>query len=35
MITTNDAIKAESCRVIRQHGMRRRYYHDELGLTSA
>ncbi|MGW8251809.1 MAG: DegT/DnrJ/EryC1/StrS family aminotransferase, partial [Anaerolineales bacterium] len=21
----------ESCRVIRQHGMRRRYYHDELG----
>ncbi len=31
MITTDDAEIAESCRVIRQHGMRRRYYHDELG----
>ncbi len=31
MITTNDADIAETCRVIRQHGMRRRYYHDELG----
>lgn len=31
MITTNDAQIAETCRVIRQHGMRRRYYHDELG----
>jgi dTDP-4-amino-4,6-dideoxygalactose transaminase len=31
MITTdNDAID-EKCRVTRQHGMRRRYYHDELG----
>ncbi len=33
MITTNDAKIAESCRVIRQHGMRRRYYHDELGFN--
>ena len=31
MITTNDEEIAEECRVIRQHGMRRRYYHDELG----
>jgi perosamine synthetase len=31
MITTNDDAIAESCRVIRNHGMRRRYYHDELG----
>ena len=23
----------EKCRVIRQHGMRRRYYHDELGFN--
>lgn len=33
MITTNDDVLAESCRVIRQHGMRRRYYHDELGFN--
>jgi perosamine synthetase len=33
MITTNDAELAEKCRVIRQHGMRRRYYHDELGFN--
>lgn len=31
MITTNNAELAEKCRVIRQHGMRRRYYHDEMG----
>jgi dTDP-4-amino-4,6-dideoxygalactose transaminase len=31
MITTDDEQIAEDCRVIRQHGMRRRYYHDELG----
>jgi perosamine synthetase len=31
MITTDDADFAEKCRVLRQHGMRRRYYHDELG----
>ncbi|MBN1874750.1 MAG: DegT/DnrJ/EryC1/StrS family aminotransferase [Anaerolineae bacterium] len=33
MITTDDDVIAESCRVIRQHGMRRRYYHDELGFN--
>ncbi len=33
MITTDDDTLAESCRVIRQHGMRRRYYHDELGFN--
>lgn len=33
MITTNDNEVAENCRVIRQHGMRRRYYHDELGFN--
>jgi dTDP-4-amino-4,6-dideoxygalactose transaminase len=33
MITTDDDKIAESCRVIRQHGMRRRYYHDELGFN--
>ena len=31
MITTNEPEIDEKCRVIRQHGMRRRYYHDELG----
>jgi perosamine synthetase len=33
MITTNDAIIADEARVIRQHGMRRRYYHDDLGFN--
>jgi dTDP-4-amino-4,6-dideoxygalactose transaminase len=33
MITTNDDALADHCRVIRQHGMRRRYYHDELGFN--
>jgi dTDP-4-amino-4,6-dideoxygalactose transaminase len=33
MITTNDDYIAEKCRVIRNHGMRRRYYHDELGFN--
>jgi len=33
MITTDDDALAETCRVIRQHGMRRRYYHDELGFN--
>ena len=33
MITTSDDELAENCRVIRQHGMRRRYYHDELGFN--
>jgi dTDP-4-amino-4,6-dideoxygalactose transaminase len=31
MITTNDPAVDEKCRVLRQHGMRKRYYHDELG----
>lgn len=31
MITTNDSAIDEKCRVLRQHGMRVRYYHDELG----
>lgn len=33
MITTNDSEIAEHCQLIRQHGMRRRYYHDELGFN--
>jgi len=33
MITTDDGQIAEKCRAIRQHGMRRRYYHDELGFN--
>ncbi|NPV76380.1 MAG: DegT/DnrJ/EryC1/StrS family aminotransferase [Anaerolineae bacterium] len=33
MITTNDALIDERCRVIRNHGMRVRYYHDELGFN--
>ena len=33
MITTKSDSIAENCRVIRQHGMRRRYYHDELGFN--
>jgi len=33
MITTNDAAIDEKCRVVRQHGMRKRYYHDELGFN--
>jgi perosamine synthetase len=31
MITTDDDAIMEKCRVVRNHGMRRRYYHDELG----
>lgn len=31
MITTSDEAYAERCRMIRNHGMRRRYYHDMLG----
>jgi dTDP-4-amino-4,6-dideoxygalactose transaminase len=33
MITTNDAGFAEKCQVIRQHGMRRPYYHEKLGFN--
>ncbi len=31
MITTNDDEVAEACRLIRNHGMKVRYYHDMLG----
>ncbi len=31
MVTSNDEVLDEKCRVLRQHGMRKRYYHDELG----
>jgi dTDP-4-amino-4,6-dideoxygalactose transaminase len=31
MITTNSEDLAERVRMLRQHGMRRRYYHDEVG----
>jgi dTDP-4-amino-4,6-dideoxygalactose transaminase len=31
MVTTNSAGLAERARMLRQHGMRRRYYHDEVG----
>ena len=31
MVTTNDAELAERARMLRQHGMRRRYFHDEIG----
>jgi len=31
MITTNNSKIDEKCRLLRQHGMRKRYYHDELG----
>lgn len=31
MVTTNDSAVAERARTLRQHGMRRRYHHDELG----
>jgi dTDP-4-amino-4,6-dideoxygalactose transaminase len=33
MITMDEDGIDEKCRVIRQHGMRRRYYHDELGFN--
>lgn len=33
MITTDDPEIAEKCRAIRQHGMRQRYHHDELGFN--
>ncbi|HTB96181.1 MAG TPA: DegT/DnrJ/EryC1/StrS family aminotransferase [Terracidiphilus sp.] len=31
MVSTNSADLAERARMLRQHGMRRRYHHDELG----
>jgi dTDP-4-amino-4,6-dideoxygalactose transaminase len=33
MITTDDDALDAECRIIRQHGMRRRYYHDDLGFN--
>jgi len=33
MITTNDDALAERCRMLRNHGMKRRYYHDMLGFN--
>jgi dTDP-4-amino-4,6-dideoxygalactose transaminase len=33
MITTNDPVAAERASILRGHGMRRRYYHDELGFN--
>jgi len=33
MITTNDDALAERCRLLRQHGMQRRYYHEMLGFN--
>jgi dTDP-4-amino-4,6-dideoxygalactose transaminase len=31
MVTTNSDLVVERLRMLRQHGMRRRYYHDEVG----
>jgi dTDP-4-amino-4,6-dideoxygalactose transaminase len=31
MVTTNSDALAERVKMLRQHGMRRRYYHDEIG----
>jgi perosamine synthetase len=33
MITTSDDALAEQCRLLRSHGMKRRYYHDMLGFN--
>jgi dTDP-4-amino-4,6-dideoxygalactose transaminase len=33
MITTNDDAIAEQCRLIRNHGMKRRYYHEMVGFN--
>jgi dTDP-4-amino-4,6-dideoxygalactose transaminase len=33
MITTDDDATAEQCRMIRQHGMRTRYLHEQLGFN--
>jgi dTDP-4-amino-4,6-dideoxygalactose transaminase len=34
LLTTNDDALAERLRMLRVHGSRRRYYHDELGINS-
>jgi len=33
MVTTNDDVIADQCRLIRNHGTRRRYYHEMLGFN--
>jgi perosamine synthetase len=33
MITTNDDALADKCRMLRNHGMKRRYYHEMLGFN--
>ena len=34
MVTTRDPVTAERSRMLRAHGMRRRYFHDEVGWNS-
>ncbi|MGA8939593.1 MAG: DegT/DnrJ/EryC1/StrS family aminotransferase [Acidobacteriaceae bacterium] len=34
MVTTRDAVTAERAKMLRAHGMRQRYYHDEVGWNS-
>ncbi len=34
MVTTGDPVSAERARMLRAHGMRRRYFHDEVGWNS-
>ena len=34
LLTTNDEELAERAAMLRAHGMRRRYYHDEVGANS-
>jgi dTDP-4-amino-4,6-dideoxygalactose transaminase len=34
LVTTNDAVLDERLRMLRAHGMRRRYFHDEVGWNS-